>query len=41
MVSGPIVDELTNVEAAGKKPADAWRDAMKQVKRELDRAGAL
>jgi cellobiose transport system substrate-binding protein len=41
LVSGPITDELTNVEAAGKKPADAWSDAMKQVKRELDRAGAL
>ena len=41
LVSGPIVDELTNVEAAGKNPTEAWSDAMKQVKRELDRAGAL
>lgn len=41
LVSGPIIDELTNVEAAGKNPTDAWSDAMKQVKRELGRAGAL
>jgi cellobiose transport system substrate-binding protein len=39
LVSTPIQDELTNVEATGKSPAAAWKDAMASAKRELGRIG--
>jgi len=39
LVSTPIQDELVNVEATGKSPSQAWKDAMASAKRELGRIG--
>jgi cellobiose transport system substrate-binding protein len=41
IISTPINDELTNVEATGKNPDRAWKDAMSQIKRELGRVGVV
>jgi len=39
LVSTPISDELVNVEATGKNPNQAWKDAMASARRELGRIG--
>lgn len=39
LANTPISDELTNVEATGKNPTQAWNDAMARAKRELGRIG--
>ncbi len=41
LVSTPITDELTNIEATGKSPTEAWSDAMASAKRELGRIGVV
>ena len=41
IIATPITDELTNIEATGKKPNQAWKDAMSQIKRELGRVGVV
>ncbi len=41
IINSPITAELVNVEVAGKTSDQAWRDAQKQIDRELTRAGAI
>jgi cellobiose transport system substrate-binding protein len=38
-VAAPYYTELTNIEAKGKKPDDAWRDAVAQAKQIAQRQG--
>jgi cellobiose transport system substrate-binding protein len=38
-VSAPYYTELTNIEAKGKKPDDAWKDAVSQAKQIAQRQG--
>jgi cellobiose transport system substrate-binding protein len=38
-VSAPYYTELTNVEAKGKKPEDAWKDAVNEAKSIAERQG--
>jgi cellobiose transport system substrate-binding protein len=38
-VMAPYFTELTNIEAKGKKPADAWKDAVSQAKQIAQRQG--
>jgi cellobiose transport system substrate-binding protein len=35
----PYMTELTNIEAKGKKPDDAWKDAVSQAKQIARRQG--
>jgi cellobiose transport system substrate-binding protein len=41
IIDTPITSELVNVETGGKSPDQAWKDAQRQIDRELTRAGAI
>lgn len=41
LIRTPIVAELVNVEVGSKTSEQAWKDAQRQVERELTRAGAI